>query len=282
MLDLGSGSGQDAYLLAQLVGATGEVTGVDATPEQLAVANAPPRWHAERFGFANRRRFLEGDIERLDELDLPTASFDVIVSNCVINLVADKAAVLRAAHRLLKPGGELYFSDVYADRRVPAALLDDPVLHGECLCGRALLGRFRRGGQRRRVRRSAAGHATARWRSTTREIAAKGRRHRFFSATYRLFKLDGLEPQCEDYGQAVSYRGTIAGQPGASSSTSIMRSKRGGCSPSAAIAGGCWPIRALPRTSTSSAISSGISAFSQGAARRSPTTPARDDAQGCC
>ncbi|KLE34798.1 methyltransferase domain-containing protein [Aurantiacibacter luteus] len=210
VLDLGSGSGQDAYLLAQLVGPEGSVTGVDATPELLAVAREHQGWHAERFGYANTR-FVEGDIEKLGELDLAPESFDVIVSNCVINLVADKAAVFAAAHRLLKPGGELYFSDVYADRRVPEALLADPVLHGECLSGALYWGDFDRLAK-------AAGFADPRL-VTDRpmgindaEIAAKLDGINFVSATWRLFKLDGLEPQCEDYGQAVVYHGGIAGE----------------------------------------------------------------------
>lgn len=211
VLDLGSGSGQDAYLLAQLVGASGSVTGIDATHEQLEVANRHLDWHAERFGYANVR-FLEGDIERIDALGLEDASFDVIVSNCVINLVADKAAVFRAAHRLLKPGGELYFSDVYADRRVAPELLADPVLHGECLAGALYWGDFS-------MLAKAAGFADPRLVADRPlgigdpQVAEKVAGHSFFSATYRLFKLEGLEPQCEDYGQAVRYRGTIPGQP---------------------------------------------------------------------
>lgn len=207
VLDLGSGSGQDAYLLAQLVGPNGSVTGVDATPEQLAVADAHREWHAERFGYANVR-FVEGDIEKLDQLGLEPESFDVIVSNCVINLVADKAAVFAAAHKLLKPGGELYFSDVYADRRVPAHLLADPVLHGECLSGALYWGDFDRLAK-------AAGFADPRL-VTDRpmaindpQIKAKMEGINFVSATYRLFKLAGLEPQCEDYGQAVRYKGSV-------------------------------------------------------------------------
>ncbi|MFY9250180.1 MAG: methyltransferase domain-containing protein, partial [Vulcanococcus sp.] len=105
VLDLGSGSGRDVYLLSQLVGASGEVVGVDMTPEQLAVAREYLPFHAEQFGYANVR-FLEGQIERLEELDLQPASFDVIVSNCVLNLSTDKPAVLRGIQRLLKPGGE--------------------------------------------------------------------------------------------------------------------------------------------------------------------------------
>ena len=208
ILDLGSGSGQDAYVLAQMVGAAGEVVGVDATPQQLAVAERHRAWHAERFGFANVS-FLAGDIERLDALPLADASFDVVVSNCVINLVADKAAVFRAAHRLLKPGGEMYFSDVYADRRLPPGWRDDPVLHGECLAGALYWGDFV-------TLAKAAGFADPRLVGdrplaiTDAAIAEKVAGASFFSATWRLFKLDGLEAACEDYGQAVRFRGSAA------------------------------------------------------------------------
>ena len=211
ILDLGSGSGQDAYLLAQMVGERGSVTGVDATREQLAVAIRHLDWHRERFGYVEGNvHFVEGDIEQLGGLNLPEDRFDVIVSNCVINLVADKAAVFAAAHRLLKPGGELYFSDVYADRRVPAALLNDPVLHGECLAGALYWGDFDRLAK-------AAGFADPRLVIDRPlgigdpAIAMMLDGIAFHSATYRLFKLDGLEPQCEDYGQAVRYRGTVTG-----------------------------------------------------------------------
>jgi arsenite methyltransferase len=211
ILDLGSGAGQDAYLLAQLVGETGQVVGVDATPAQLEVANRHIDWHRQKFGYANSNvSFIEGDIEKLDALDLEPNSFDIIVSNCVINLVADKGAVFAAAHKLLKAGGELYFSDVYADRRVPAHLLDDPVLHGECLSGALYWGDFLKEAK-------GAGFADPRLVKDRPlgigdpAIAEKLDGISFFSATYRLFKLDGLEPECEDYGQAVVYRGTVAG-----------------------------------------------------------------------
>ena len=136
MLDLGSGSGRDVYLIAQLVGADGEVVGVDMTDEQLATAKAHVDWHMRAFGYARRNvRFLKGYIEKLDELGLAPASFDVVVSNCVINLSVDKLAVLRGAYDLLKPGGELYFADVYCDRRLPDDVRADPLLYGECLGG---------------------------------------------------------------------------------------------------------------------------------------------------
>ena len=211
VLDLGCGAGRDVFLLAQLVGPRGEVVGVDMTDEQLAVAQSHRAHHVQAFGFDNVR-FLHGYIERLDELGLLPGSFDVIVSNCVVNLSPDKDAVLRGVQRLLKPGGEFYFSDVYADRRVPDAVRNDPVLYGECLGGALYWNDFMRLAQRN-------GWADARLVEdrplavTDPLLADKLGNLRFFSATYRLFKLDGLETACEDYGQAVIYRGSIARHP---------------------------------------------------------------------
>ncbi len=209
VLDLGSGSGRDVYALAGLVGESGAVVGVDMTDEQLAVAWRHEDFHAQAFGYATpNTAFKKGYIERLDELGLADGSFDIIVSNCVINLSPDKPAVLREAFRLLKPGGELYFSDVYADRRVPQDLLDDPVLYGECLSGALYWNDFLTIAKQ-------AGFADPRLvedRVLTienPEIEAKLGDIGFHSATYRLFKLEGLEPACEDYGQSVVYNGTL-------------------------------------------------------------------------
>jgi arsenite methyltransferase len=211
VLDLGCGSGRDVYALAQLVGASGEVVGVDMTDEQLAIAEKHRAAHADVFGYANVR-FLQGYIERLEELDLDPGSFDVIVSNCVVNLSPDKDAVLRGVFRLLKDGGEFYFSDVYADRRVPDAVRNDPVLYGECLGGALYWNDFLRLAHRQ-------GFADPRLTDdrpliiTDPELALRAGNLRFFSATYRLFKLAALETACEDYGQAVIYRGTIPDHP---------------------------------------------------------------------
>jgi arsenite methyltransferase len=211
VLDLGCGSGRDVYALAQLVGPAGEVIGVDMTETQLAVAQQHRPWHRDAFGFDNVR-FLHGLIERLDELELAAGSFDVIVSNCVVNLSPDKDAVLRGVHRLLKPGGEFYFSDVYADRRVPDTVRMDPVVYGECLGGALYWNDFLRLAQRH-------GFADPRLVEdrplaiTDERVASLTGAIRFYSATYRLFKLPQLESACEDYGQAVLYRGTIEHQP---------------------------------------------------------------------
>jgi SAM-dependent methyltransferase len=213
ILDLGCGAGQDCFVLAQLAGPDGAVVGVDATREQLEVAHRHTEWHRARFKFQRSTvEFREGDIARLDTLDLVAGSFDVIVSNCVINLVEDKAAVFAGARRLLKPGGELYFSDIYADRRVPPALRKDPVLHGECLSGALYWRDFLDIAK-------ASGFADPRLVSdrplavNDAEIAEKAAPVCFHSATFRLFNIEGLEPACEDYGQAVRYRGTISGSP---------------------------------------------------------------------
>lgn len=211
VLDLGCGSGRDVYALAQLVGPRGEVVGVDMTDEQLEVALRHQAHHHQVFGFDNVR-FLQGYIERLDELGLEAGSFDVIVSNCVVNLSPDKAAVLAGVQRLLKPGGEFYFSDVYADRRVPEAVRNDPVLYGECLGGALYWNDFLR------LARS-AGFIDPRLVDdrplavTDPALAAKLGNLRFFSATYRLFKIDGLEDACEDHGQAVVYQGSLPHLP---------------------------------------------------------------------
>lgn len=211
VLDLGCGTGRDVYALAQLVGASGEVIGVDMTAEQLEVAERHRAYHSDAFGFDNVR-FLHGYIECLDELDLEAESFDVIVSNCVINLSPYKDAVLRGLQRLLKPGGEFYFSDVYADRRVPEAVSNDPVLYGECLGGALYWNDFlglanRHGFTDPRLTEDRSLDIT------DPQLASRIGNLNFYSATYRLFKLDELETACEDYGQAVIYRGTIPEHP---------------------------------------------------------------------
>jgi SAM-dependent methyltransferase len=209
VLDLGCGSGRDVYALAQMVGETGQVVGVDMTEEQLEVAAKHRTFHREAFGFARDNvDFRLGYIERLDALDLDDAGFDVVVSNCVVNLSPDKDAVLRQVHRLLKPGGEFYFSDVYADRRVPSTLRNDPVLYGECLGGALYWNDFQHLARRHGFGdpRLVEDRPIA---ITDPALAERTEGIQFYSATYRLFKLDELEPDCEDYGQAVIYRGGI-------------------------------------------------------------------------
>ncbi|PPD49668.1 MAG: methyltransferase type 11, partial [Methylobacter sp.] len=208
VLDLGCGSGRDCYVLSRLVGEQGRVIGVDMTAEQLAVANAHRDWHQQRYGYAQGNvEFRLGHIEDLAALGIADNSIDVVVSNCVINLSADKPKVLAEIFRVLKPGGELYFSDVYADRRIPDALRHDPVLLGECLAGAWYWEDLRRIMQ-------ALGCPDMRIVSATPitldddEVADKIGMVNFRSVTVRAFKLP-LEDRCEDFGQIAVYHGAI-------------------------------------------------------------------------
>ncbi|MGR9013933.1 MAG: methyltransferase domain-containing protein [Gammaproteobacteria bacterium] len=206
VLDLGCGSGRDCYLLSQLVGPTGRVIGVDMTPEQLEVATRHRDWHAEHFGYANVE-FLHGHIENLATAGIEDSSIDVVVSNCVINLSPDKPKVLSEIFRVLKPGGELYFSDVFADRRIPVELHQDPVLLGECLGGALYWEDFRRILYQlgcpdvRTVKQNPISIDDA-------DVDAKIGMVKFHSITVSAFKLP-LEDRCEDYGQVACYLGTI-------------------------------------------------------------------------
>lgn len=212
VLDLGCGTGRDVYLLSKLVGEHGRVIGVDMTPAQLEVAVRHQDWHAERYGYAKSNvSFVEGYIEDLQSCAMADESVDVVVSNCVLNLSPEKDRVFAEIFRVLKPGGELYFSDVFSDRRIPPALRSDPLLLGECLSG-ALYGEdFRRLLQRigcndaRSVSQAPIALMDA-------QIEAKIGMVGFRSITMRAFKLP-LEDRCEDYGQIATYLGTIAGHP---------------------------------------------------------------------
>lgn len=213
VLDLGCGTGRDVYVLSQLVGPTGRVIGLDMTEQQLEVANRHLAGQMQRFGFDRPNvEFRQGYIEDLAAAGLADESIDVVVSNCVINLSPDKRRVFSEILRVLKPGGELYFSDVFAGRRVPAELTTDPVLRGECLGGALYFEDFRRLLQSlgcldyRMVSRRRIDIKDA-------EMQAKAGAIDFHSATVRAFKLEGLEDRCEDYGQVAIYRGTLLEAP---------------------------------------------------------------------
>jgi ubiquinone/menaquinone biosynthesis C-methylase UbiE len=127
VLDLGSGGGIDVLLSAKRVGPTGFAFGVDMTDEMLALALE----NKARAGATNVA-FLKG---RIEEIPLPANSVDVVISNCVINLAADKSLVLRDAFRVLKPGGRFAVSDVVADGPVPAELRENMEAWVGCLAG---------------------------------------------------------------------------------------------------------------------------------------------------
>jgi arsenite methyltransferase len=170
VLDLGSGGGKICFIAAQVVGPTGRVIGVDFNPPMLELAQSAQRTVAERLGYDNVR-FVKGRIQDL-QLDLeqwetwlaqapvsdaagwsraeaeaarlratapliPANSIDVVVSNCVLNLVgnAERTALFQEIFRVLKPGGRAVISDIVADRDVPLALQNDPELWSGCISG---------------------------------------------------------------------------------------------------------------------------------------------------
>lgn len=209
VLDLGCGTGRDVFLASKIVGETGHVIGIDMTEEQLQVGRRLTDKQMKKFGFDKTNvSFLSGYIEDLDSIGLQDSSVDVVISNCVINLSPDKKRVFSEIFRVLKPGGELYFSDVFSDRRIPTELQEDPVLYGECLSGAMYIEDFRR------LMRD-NGCPDYRLLSETQisldnpEIEEKVGMINFYSMTIRAFKLNSLEDICEDYGQVATYKGTI-------------------------------------------------------------------------
>jgi ubiquinone/menaquinone biosynthesis C-methylase UbiE len=127
VLDLGSGGGIDVLLSARRVGAGGKAYGLDMTEEMLSLA----RRNAEEAGVANVQ-FLRGHIE---QIPLPDSSVDVVISNCVINLSADKGRVLAEAARVLRPGGRFAVSDVIADDNMDEATRRDMQQWTGCVAG---------------------------------------------------------------------------------------------------------------------------------------------------
>ena len=127
VLDLGSGGGIDVLLSARRVGPTGKAYGLDMTDEMLALAN-----ENKRKAGAENVEFLKGEIEHIP---LPDNTVDVIISNCVINLSADKDRVLREAFRVLKPGGRFAVSDVVVHGDVPAEVRASVLLWVGCIAG---------------------------------------------------------------------------------------------------------------------------------------------------
>lgn len=212
VLDLGSGSGRDCYVCAALVGEKGTVTGIDMTEEQNEVARRHAEPFVQKMGFAKcNMRFLTGHIEFLGEAGIADDSVDLVISNCVVNLSPDKRSVIREAYRVLRPGGEMHFSDVYASRRVPKSVQEDKVIWGECIAGALYVNDFmaiaKDAGFKdpRVLQQGPVAIIDPQIQSVVGNIS-------FYSITYRLFKLPGLlEANCEDYGQFAAYKGTIPG-----------------------------------------------------------------------
>lgn len=207
ILDLGSGSGQDCYMLSQLVGQKGHVIGIDMTEDQLEVARKYVDYHMKEFGYKTPNvSFVQGYIEALSEAGLEKNSFDIIISNCVVNLSPNKKRVLTEAYSVLKEGGELYFSDVYSSARLTSEIKNHKVLWGECIGG-ALWWKD--------LLQLAEDVGFSRPRLVTASIITVDNKElqdilgdfKFVSATYRLFKI----PKGDAKGFRVIYNGGITG-----------------------------------------------------------------------
>uniref|UniRef100_H3AAR6 Arsenite methyltransferase n=1 Tax=Latimeria chalumnae TaxID=7897 RepID=H3AAR6_LATCH len=209
ILDLGSGSGRDCYVLSKLVGENGHITGVDMTEEQqLEVARKYIDYHTQKFGYKKPNvRFLYGYIEKLSEVGLKDSSFDIIISNCVVNLSYTSWDFLQGGGVVVSDGGEMYFSDVYANLNLPQELRDHSVLWGECLSGALWWKELLRIAQE-------VGFSTPRL-VTAGPISVNNKDllevigdYKFVSATYRLFK---IPPDCPRTKCEVIYSGSIRG-----------------------------------------------------------------------
>ncbi len=127
VLDLGSGAGNDCFVARDIVGEAGRITGLDFTDSMLNKA----RENARKLGFTNVE-FVWGDIE---DMPLPDNHFDVVVSNCVLNLVPDKTRAFAEIFRVLKPGGHFCISDVVVKGRLPVAFRKDAEMYVGCISG---------------------------------------------------------------------------------------------------------------------------------------------------
>lgn len=212
VLDIGCGTGRDCYILSKLVGEGGFVTGIDMTGNQIEIAKKYQNEQAGRFGYTKPNTlFIHDDIENIEK-HFSENSLDLIVSNCVVNLIENKESLMKQVFRILKNGGEFYFSDIYADRRAPEHIRKNPVLYGECLGGALYWKDFERIARK-------AGFIDPRVVSkrvvdiSNEDIKKLIGNITFYSITYRLWKIKGLEDACEDYGHVAIYRGGIPESP---------------------------------------------------------------------
>lgn len=137
VVDLGCGGGLDVFLAAQKVGPTGKAIGIDMTPEMIDLA----RRNAEKSSVTN----VEFYLSTIDKLPLPDSSADVILSNCVINLVPDKPAVFKEMVRILRPGGRLAISDIALRQPLPAELAQNLMAYVGCIAGAINIDAYRQG-----------------------------------------------------------------------------------------------------------------------------------------
>ena len=142
VLDLGSGSGKNAFICAQIIGRSGKVIGVDQNKDMLNLSRSAIDYVANKIGYKNTE-FIEGSIEKLDELNnknepiIKSSSIDIILSNCVLNLVnpESRKSLLKNIKRVLKVNGRIAISDIVSNKKVPIRLQNDPDLWSGCISG---------------------------------------------------------------------------------------------------------------------------------------------------
>ena len=213
VLDLGCGTGRDVFILSKLVGEQGHVHGVDMTPEQIEVAMKYQQEQAEAFGYSKpNTSFHLGYIEDLQSVGIQDESVDIVTSNCVINLSPFKELIFKEVYRILKEGGELIFSDVFADRRVPEDVKNDPVMRGECMGGAMYFEDFRRLIEKCGFTTYYVVDKTP-IQANDFEVARMVGDIKFFSCTVRAFKCKDLEDREENYGHSATYLGTMKENP---------------------------------------------------------------------
>jgi len=209
IVDLGSGSGRDCYALSKLVGENGNVIGVDMTDEQLEVANKYIDYHRDKFNFKKSNvKFVKGVIEDLQQAGIADSTIDIVISNCVINLCKDKQKVLQEVYRVLKYGGELYFSDVYCDKQLDESIRNHEVLWNECVSGALWWKELNKmaidtGFE---IPRIYSAHSFDITKPELKKVVGDAR---FVSVTYRLFKLDQSKKETEN--KQVIYKGGVSG-----------------------------------------------------------------------
>jgi ubiquinone/menaquinone biosynthesis C-methylase UbiE len=141
VVDLGSGGGLDVFLAATKVGPTGRAIGIDMTPEMVERA----RRNAEHGNNGKPFTNVEFHLSTIDKLPLPDNSVDCVISNCVINLAPDKAAVFREIARVLKPGGRVAVSDIALKKELPSEVANDISAYTGCIAGAIQIADYKRG-----------------------------------------------------------------------------------------------------------------------------------------
>lgn len=199
VVDMGCGTGRDVFLCAALAGPGGFVLGLDTEQDALEIARRNIEKTMERLGHAEPNvAFRKGSVEMLRDAGLYDEDYDVVISNRAFNLMEDKLRALREIYRVLKPGGEFHFSEIFSDRRNRPE--ETPGEAGVTMYEGDFVRLAARAGfgdprvlVRRRVHLGDPGHA-AHW-----------------AVTYRLCKVPELEQPEENYGQSAIYLGTIDG-----------------------------------------------------------------------